>query len=134
MCLANITFKLDCEFAHKKSRNIYIEHRILVYLVGIVMFGYIKNMLGMSEEGADMKVDVVGALESASTGNDVVDTAARLRNLLRQRSCSLTNEDKVRVVRALNKAKVRALMGGTSESYSLFSSLDSISSDVVSLL
>jgi len=98
------------------------------------MFGHIKSLLGMSEEGADMKVDVVGALESAASGNDVVDTAGRLRMLLRQRSCSLSNEEKVRVVRALNKAKVRALMGGTSESYSLFSSLDSISSDVVSLL
>ena len=98
------------------------------------MFGHIKSLLGMSEEGADMKVDVVGALESAASGNDTIDTAARLRNLLRQRGCSLSSEEKVRVVRALNKAKVRALMGGTSESYSLFSSLDSISSDVVSLL
>ena len=99
------------------------------------MFGTIKSLIGMSEDGADTKeVDALENAVTASNGSQVVDRADRLRNLLRGRSCNLSNDDKVRVIKALNKAKVRALMVGTSESYSLFNSLDSISTDVVSLL
>ena len=99
------------------------------------MFGIIRNMFG-KEERPCMRSDVVSALESAVTKMDekVVDRAATLRNHLRRCKAELSNDEKVRIVRALNKAKVRALMGGTTESFSKFKVLDSISSDVVTLL
>ena len=82
--------------------------------------------------------ELVNALEQAAFNEkscyDAVDSAARLRNLLRKESSSLTHDERVRIVKALNKAKVRALMQGTTEAYSAFRSLDSISSDVVTLL
>jgi hypothetical protein len=101
----------------------------------MIMFGILKNMFG-KEETPCMRRDVVSALESAVSEMDeeVVDRAATLRNHLRRCNADLSNEEKVRIVRALNKAKVRALMGGTSESFSTFKVLDSISSDVVTLL
>ena len=81
--------------------------------------------------------DVVRALEMAvmeHNCDNVMDNASTLRNQLRSSNASLTRNDKVRVVTALNKAKVHALMQGSSESYTVFRNLDSISSDVVSLL
>jgi hypothetical protein len=101
----------------------------------MIMFGILKNMFG-KEERPCMRSDVVSALETAVMQMDevVVDRAATLRNHLRSCNAKLSVDEKVRVVRALNKAKVKALMGGTSESYSKFKVLDSISSDVVTLL
>jgi hypothetical protein len=101
------------------------------------MFGLITKILNRSEVGAEAECNAVEALEKAlleHSETKFVDTASRLRNQLRRNNCHLSNEDKVRIVKALNKAKVRALMGGTDESFSKFRSLDSISSDVVSLL
>jgi hypothetical protein len=101
------------------------------------MFGILKNIFGFEEAKYDMKGDVVSALESAvsaSNCNGVLNQAESLRNQLRSNSRPLTNDEKVRIVKALNKAKVRALMGGTTESYTAFRNLDSISSDVVQLL
>jgi hypothetical protein len=101
------------------------------------MFGIITKILGRNEGEAEADSNAVEALELALLqhgNNNVVDKASRLRNQLRRHNCNLSHEDKVRVVKALNKAKVKALMGGTNESYSIFRSLDSISSDVVTLL
>jgi hypothetical protein len=104
----------------------------------MIMFGLIKNMLKMDEGRAALdKRNVVQALEMAvmeRNCDNVLDNAAMLRNQLRSSNASLSREDKVRVVRALNKAKVHALMQGSNESYTVFRNLDSISSDVVSLL
>jgi len=103
------------------------------------MFGMLKSLLGMGEGNAtEMEKDLVRALEATVVSEDscsnAVDSAARLRNLLRRESISLSHEEKVRIVKALNKAKVRALMHGSCECYGAFRSLDSISSDVVQLL
>lgn len=101
------------------------------------MFGILRNLFGKSEERNNMKSDVVNALETAISEKNcknVVSHASSLRNMLRASNSSLTNEEKVRIVKALNRAKVRALMDGTSESYTTFRVLDSISSDVVQLL
>lgn len=101
------------------------------------MFGIIRDLFGKSEEKTDMKSDVVNALETAISEKNcknVVNHASSLRYMLRTSNSPLTNEEKVRIVKALNRAKVRALMGGTSESYTAFRALDSISSDVVQLL
>lgn len=101
------------------------------------MFGMLKVLFGGSEEGAGkVNGEVVMALEMAVEKNDtaVIDKAANLRNQLRRNGYSLSRAEKVRIVKALNKAKVTAIMGGTPESYSVFRNLDSISSDVVQLL
>jgi hypothetical protein len=121
---------------HIKSKETYINNIItIIYLVGMIMFGILTNMF-KKEERPCMRRDVVTALESAVSDMDdqVVDRAANLRNHLRRCNANLSNEEKVRIVRALNTAKVRALMDGTTESFSTFRLLDSISSDVVTLL
>ena len=100
------------------------------------MLGKLKELFG--GERAEIKCsDIVKALEAAvNNHNDskAVDSAARLRNHLRSSKCSLTEEEKKRVVKSLNRAKVGALMDGTSEGFSAFSCLDSISNDVAAIL
>jgi hypothetical protein len=105
----------------------------------MVMLGALKNIFGLGEGNAtERENDLVSALEQSVFVGDgcsnVVDSAARLRNLLRSQNMSLSHDEKIRIVKALNKAKVRALMHGTCECYGAFRSLDSISSDVVALL
>jgi hypothetical protein len=105
---------------------------------GMDMFG-IKNLFGLGgEDATEKRSDLVDALETAefseSACSDIVGNAARLRNILRQQGMAISRTEKVRIVKALNKAKVRALMHGTQECYGAFRSLDSISSDVVQLL
>ena len=100
------------------------------------MFGLIMRFVG-GKEGDESCADMVGALEQSVAKNDngdMVDRAARLRNNLRRNCSGISHDDKIRIVKALNKAKVRALMGGTDESFSAFTCLNSISSDVVQLL
>jgi hypothetical protein len=101
------------------------------------MFGIINNLFGKEASKCGANGDMVAALERAlleKSNGDIVDKAATLRNCLRRSNSELSREDKVRVISALNKAKVRALMDGTNESYSVFSSLNSICTDVVALL
>ena len=102
------------------------------------MFGMLKNLFGVGEENATARSDLLILLEktvvSESTCGSVVDNAARLRNMLRRERAFLSHDERVRIVKVLNKAKVRALMQGTSECYGAFRSLDSISNDVVQLL
>jgi hypothetical protein len=105
----------------------------------MIMFGILKNLFGSgAEDATERESALVSALEAAAFSenrcSDVVDSAARLRDLLRRESMALPPSEKVRIVKALNKAKVRALMHGTCECYGAFRSLDSISSDVVQLL
>ena len=101
------------------------------------MFGILNGLFGRNAGEGHANGEVVAALEKAlleSSNGNIVDKAANLRNCLRRSNENLSRDEKVRIVTALNKAKVRALMAGTNESYSVFSSLNSISSDVVSLL
>jgi hypothetical protein len=64
----------------------------------------------------------------------VVDAAAQLRNMLKTDEVSLTMAEKVRIIKSISKAKVRALMSGTKDNYRTFKVLDTISSDLVQLL
>jgi hypothetical protein len=101
------------------------------------MFGTIRRIFGLGEAGAEVNGDVVSALERAlleTNNSKMLDSACSLRNQLRRGNVAPTREEKVRIVKALNKAKVRALMAGDAESYSLFRGLNSVSSDVVALL
>jgi hypothetical protein len=106
----------------------------------MVMFG-----LGMSD---DMKTEkdrkkfmgLASVLESALLGEDpsryslMVDTAAQLRNMLRAHDVVLARAEKVRVVKSITKAKVKAFMEGTPDSYRTFKTLDTISNDLVQLM
>lgn len=83
---------------------------------------------------------VASALETAVAYDDnskyelMVDAASQLRTILAGDEVALTRADKVRVLKSLTKAKVRAFMKGSPESYRTFRTLDSISTDIVRLL
>ena len=83
---------------------------------------------------------VASAFETAVAYDDsskydlMIDAAAQLRTMLAGDDVDLTRADKVRVLKSLTKAKVRAFMKGTNESYRTFRTLDTISTDIVKLL
>jgi len=83
---------------------------------------------------------VTSALETAVAYDDnskydlMVDAATQLRSMLAGDDVLLTGSDKVRILKSLTKAKVRAFMQGTTESYQTFRTLDTITTDIVKLL
>jgi len=102
----------------------------------MVMFGF---------GSVDMKskkrfLGLTSALETAVRYGDssryghMVNAAAELRNILRNDELDLTRAEKVRVVKSITKAKVKAFMEGTPDSYKTFKTLDTISNDLVQLL
>ena len=100
-------------------------------------------MFGFKSEDMRSKKRFLGltyALETAVRHGDpsgydqVIDAAAELRNILRNEELGLTRTEKVRVVKSITRAKVKAFMGGTSDSYRTFKTLDTISNDLVQLL
>lgn len=64
---------------------------------------------------------------------EVVDMAARLRNMLRS-SIKLNRSEKIRILKLINRAKVRALLLGTTSGDSIFRNLDSIGTDILRLI
>jgi len=74
------------------------------------------------------------AYEDPTRYGVIVDAASQLCSMLREDEVSLTTAEKLRVMKSLTKAKVRAFIGGTSDNYKTFKTLDSISSDLVQLL
>lgn len=64
----------------------------------------------------------------------VVDAASQLCTLLKDEEVSLTMGEKLRVVKSVARAKVRAFMGGDVDDYRAFKTLDTISTDLVQLL
>jgi len=83
---------------------------------------------------------LTSVLETATVYGDVakfdlmVNTAEQLRDLLIMEGVSLSRADKVQLLKAFTKVKVRAFMAGTDESYRTFRTLESIGSDLVKLL
>lgn len=111
----------------------------------MVMFGVLKNVLGMGGgRGVSNRkslFSLAGELEHlllsgdmCASHSDVVDTAFRLRNILRGPGLNLTRTEKIHLLKLINKAKVKALFGGTPDCYRSFVSLDSISNDMLSFL
>ncbi len=104
------------------------------------MFGF--GMSGAMKERKTKKkfMGLTSALETAMLAEDtsryalMVDAAAELRNMLRNEEVELSRADKVRVVKTITRAKVKAFMAGTPDSYRTFKTLDTISSDLVQLL
>lgn len=80
------------------------------------------------------------ALETATAYDDsskfdmMVDAAAQLKDLLALEGVSLTRADKIQLLKTFTRAKVRAFMVGTTESYRTFRALETIGSNLVKLL
>jgi hypothetical protein len=74
------------------------------------------------------------AYEDPTRYGVVVDAASQLCSMLREDEVSLTTPEKLRVMKSVTTAKVKAFMGGASDNYKTFKTLDSISSDLVQLL
>jgi hypothetical protein len=85
-------------------------------------------------------LELASALETAAVYDDasrfdlVVDAAAQLKDLVALESVSLSRADKIQVLKTFTKAKVRAFMGGSADSYRTFRTLETISSDLVKML
>lgn len=106
------------------------------------MLGNLRNMLGDDLKtkktvflGLTTKLeDSAFICHEASKCSQVIEIAAKLRNMLVAGDLDLTHKEKVRVLKMMNVAKVRALMQGTPYGFDTFNALDSISGDVVQLL
>jgi len=89
-----------------------------------------RKVLGLTAELEQfMPMDVDGC-----RCDRLVDLAVELRNMLKIEELSLSRREKIKVLKMLNKAKVRSFMLGTTHSIGVFRTLDSISNDVVELL
>jgi len=74
-------------------------------------------------------------INSAICETYLVDVASKLRNMLKRGDVVLQRSEKIRLLKALNKAKVKALLQkSTGEGYRVFRSLDSITNDMLMLL
>jgi len=72
--------------------------------------------------------------QDATGIQSMVDTALMLREILICEDLPLRREEKVRVLKTLTRARVRAYIGGSSDGYKAFKALDGISSDVMAAL
>ena len=65
--------------------------------------------------------------------DDAIHFATKLRDIVRN-NVKLNRSDKVRLLKTINRAKVRALLLGTSEGERIFRDLDYIGEDIVRLM
>jgi hypothetical protein len=98
------------------------------------LFGKEKN----KESQRKLFFELAAELEAQSNyprqPTAIVETAKRLRDLLLTSNLELKRDEKIKLIKVMNRAKVRALMYDRENGYEVFSSLDSISSDVTKLL
>ena len=95
--------------------------------------------IGKKQSSKKRLLALTSALETATLYDEsrfdlVVDTAAQLKDLLALESISLSRTDKIQLLKTFTRAKVRAFMAGTTESYRTFRTLETIRSDLVKLL
>ena len=64
----------------------------------------------------------------------VVDAASQVYAILKTQEVSLSLAEKLKVLKSVTKAKVRAFMTGEEDDYRTFKTLDLISNDLVQLL
>ncbi|MEK6978940.1 MAG: hypothetical protein AABW86_01855 [Candidatus Micrarchaeota archaeon] len=110
------------------------------------MFGVLKEFLGLETPQFARRTEFLNLASEleryvdadfpSKTGGRVVDVAKRIRSVLRRGVVSeLDTQERVRVLKMLNRAKVRALVSTKDDSgYEIFRSLDSITSDVASII
>jgi len=122
-----------------KSTYIFAKH--IYNSSPIVIQGGGMDMFDSSSKKSKTKKKVMGltsALEMAyldpTRYEVVVDAASQLCTLLKDEEVSLTMGEKLRVVKSVARAKVRAFMGGDADDYKAFKTLDTISTDLVQLL
>lgn len=100
----------------------------------MVMFGTEKVRSRTKKKFMGLTSALEMAYEDPTRYGVVVDAASQLCDMLRQDEVSLTTPEKLRVMKSVTKAKVRAFMGGASDNYKTFKTLDTISGDLVQLL
>lgn|GEM_PF-2836105 len=122
------------------TKTIYTPHSLLILGVCFVL-GYIKNLVGFGEETldtrgrflnltADFERTVSTDFPSKGSASKTVDMAKKIREVLGDKELALVREEKLKLLKMINKAKVRALMSNEDFAFELFSSLDSISTDI----
>ncbi len=76
------------------------------------------------------RVLMASDMELSSKHSAIVATAVQIRGALSGCNANLTNMEKVDLMKALNRAKVRVFLSGTDEGLKTFRILDTISNDV----
>jgi hypothetical protein len=103
------------------------------------MLGTIRSIMGVEEKNiscayidlaADFEKTIATDFPSRKTAARTIETAKRIRNLLAGSELQLEREEKLRLLKMLNKAKVRALLANQDYTFDIFTNLDSISADV----
>lgn len=103
------------------------------------MLGFLKSFVGSGEEGTMREYATLASEFEKTVSIDfphknkvgkTIDTAKKIRNIISGNELTLAREDKLRLLKMLNKAKVRALLANEDYAFELFSNLDSISADV----
>jgi hypothetical protein len=105
------------------------------------MIGALRSLIGMGDEEleskkeyaaltADFEHTISADFPSRNNVAHTVTTAKKIRELICKPELALQREDKLRLLKMFNRAKVRALLSNEEYAYALFSSLDSISADV----
>ncbi|MDO8554432.1 MAG: hypothetical protein Q7S22_06500 [Candidatus Micrarchaeota archaeon] len=94
-----------------------------------------KEFFGLTQELEDAVDSGNICIGEGCRCDTVIDTARQLRNLLSSNeNMQLQRSDKVRLLKVISKAKVRAILAGTNDGRKTFDHLDLISGDVVQLL
>jgi hypothetical protein len=88
-----------------------------------------KKLLALSSV-----LETATVYDDASKFDLMIDAAAQLKDLLALEGVSLSRADKIQLLKTFTRAKVRAFMVGTTESYRTFRTLETIGSDLVKLL
>ncbi len=102
------------------------------------MFGLVSNM--REEDGKRRFLQYTSVLETTITYDGpatypmMVENAAKIRNMVRGNEVLLNQKEINLVLGMITKAKVKAFMDGTPDSYQTFKTLDTISNDLVRLL
>ncbi|MFN7991559.1 MAG: hypothetical protein U0R44_05360 [Candidatus Micrarchaeia archaeon] len=86
-----------------------------------------RKVLGLADSLESAYIDPTGY-------GTVIDAASQICALLKDSEISLTVSEKLKVLRSLNRAKVRAFMTGMTDDYRTFKTLDAISGDLVQIL
>ena len=62
--------------------------------------------------------------------NNTIEIARAIRDMLATEAVRVQEEDKLKISKIINRAKVRAIQTGSLDGYRMFKTLDSISEDV----
>lgn len=96
--------------------------------------------VGKKKSSKKRLLALTSALETATAYDDLskfdlmVDAAAQLKDFVALDGVSLSRTDKIQLLKTFTRAKVRAFMFGTPDSYRTYRTLETIGSDLVKLL